>query len=127
MRRLNGGSTGRLLNNDMLLKDFIKTALEREYMGKTIYSCNNTTTFVVYDIIVENGGVDPQWEITLRSKLCCEIMVEQHDWYQKNNPIGNYLVPKELETRWQKGWVEYFGMSFVDNLLPEIAKNPDKN
>lgn len=52
----------------MVIKEFIRKALEQEYLGETIYNWNKSTTFVVDRITVEDGGVDPQWEITLHSK-----------------------------------------------------------
>lgn len=52
----------------MLIKDFIVNALEYKYLGKTIYNWNKSISFVVEVITVEDGGVDPQWEIRFRNK-----------------------------------------------------------
>lgn len=49
----------------MLLKDFFKRALEDKYLGKTILGYDEETRFVVKEVSVEDGGVDPQWQITL--------------------------------------------------------------
>lgn len=46
----------------MLIKDWLRQKLEKEYLGKKI-KAQFGADFVVTSISVEYGGVDPQWEI----------------------------------------------------------------
>jgi len=108
----------------MLLKDFIREALEQKYLGELIYNSQNSTTFEVHKIIVEDGGVDPQWEIKLCSKLCEEAGNEQREWQQKYNPKGGNLPPNS--DRWRMGNAEYFYMTSATNKMPEIVEGDDE-
>lgn len=111
----------------MILKDFIREALERKYLGKTVYNWDKSCTFTVHKITVEDGGVDPQWEFSLYSKLCEEMIDESRGWQKKNNPLGGNLAPKELEDKWRKGWMESFYMTTANNEMPQIVEPDDEN
>lgn len=108
----------------MKMGEFVKQSLEHKFKGKTIKNWNGTTTFKVHKIIVEDGGVDPQWEISLHSQLCEEMIAEARAWQQQNNPKGGKLAPKELDEKWRKGWAESYSMTLVDSELPEIVEIP---
>jgi hypothetical protein len=108
----------------MILKDFIREALERKYLGELIYNSQNSTTFEVYKITVEDGGVDPQWEIGLCSKLCEQVRHEQREWQQKYNPTGGNLPPNN--ENWRRGNVEYFYMTQATDKMPDIVA-PDED
>jgi len=111
----------------MILKDFIRAALEREYLGTHVYNRERTATFLVHKITVEDGGVDPQWEFNLCSKLCEEMNEEQRKWQKENNLHGGNLAPKELEDRWRKGWMESFYMTNADDVMPELVYCEDED
>ena len=110
----------------MTIGDFVRDALAREYLGETIYNWDKSATFVVHTITVEDGGVDPQWEITFRSKLCCEMDEESGKWYRENSPDGKTPTPPELYEKWRKGYMESFHMTLVENSLPEIVETPEE-
>ena len=110
----------------MTIGDFVRDALAREYIGETIYSWDKSTKFVVYAITVEDGGVDPQWQITFYSKQAIEMNAESAAWHRANNPTGGNLAPKELDDRWRRGWVEHVAVTLVDHKLPEIIETPEE-
>lgn len=106
----------------MLAKEFFRRALEREYLGHTIFNWNNTEKFVVHQITVEDGGVDPQWEISLRSKEFCEAQEERIAWIKQH---GTYNLPPEMEARLQKSYAGNFYFTTADATMPEVTDTPE--
>jgi hypothetical protein len=106
----------------MTVGDFLKEALERKYVGKSIKKPYQDGTFVVAHVEVRDGGVDPQWEISLFSELNRQMNEESRAWQLANNPKGGVLAPKELEDRWRVGWAESQHFTLADQVLPEIVE-----
>jgi hypothetical protein len=106
----------------MTVGDFLKEALERKYVGKSIKKPYEDGTFVVAHVEVRDGGVDPQWEIGLYSELNRQMNEESRAWQLANNPKGGVLAPKELEDRWRVGWAEAQYFTLVDQVLPEVSE-----
>lgn len=106
----------------MTIGEYLKSQLEETFLGKQIKNWNGEFTFTVAHITVENGGVDPQWEISLNSDLYKQMMDESREWQKANNPLGGNLAPKELQERWNKGFVETFTMCFCDDAMPVIVE-----
>lgn len=108
----------------MKLQDYLKTELEKKYLGKTIKNWDGSQTFVVFQIEVKHGGVDPQMEITFCSHFCLAMRGEARDWHTANNPNGGVPVPPELDSKWREGFGESYYLSQVDENLPEIIDAP---
>jgi len=109
----------------MKLSEFVKTELEQVYLGKRIKNWIGSTTFIVEQISVVDGGVDPQWEISLHSKLCNEMRSESKEWYAKNSPDGRTPTPHDLYEHWCKGYMESYTMNYCNDNMPEIVEDSD--
>ena len=105
----------------MKLKEFIKEKLEEKYLGKEIKSWNDKI-FVVHEVSVEDGGVDPQTEICLRSKFNIDISNQYLDWTKKYNENGgsSHLVPIELKKNWEIACNESWYMTNVEDEMPDL-------
>ena len=109
----------------MTIGELLREALERKYKGRRIKLSRGEGEFVVDHVEVSDGGVDPQWEITISSELCKQMNAEASAWQTANNLLGGVMAPKELEEQWRRGWVESYFFTNCDQVLPEIIKVPE--
>lgn len=106
----------------MKLKELVKEALEQKYLGKRIKSQCFDNTFIVEHVSVEDGGVDPQWEILLKSERCRLMCEDAKAWQLANNRLGGILPPPELEEYWRAGYKESQYFTLCEQELPEIIE-----
>jgi len=106
----------------MKLSEFIKSKLEEKYLGKSIKNWNGEKSFIVGEISVTDGGVDPQTEISLRSEFGSKCIKEWVEWQNTHNPIGGNLPSSELENKWKVGYLESWYMTSVDDEMPELVE-----
>jgi len=94
--------------------EYLKKKLEDDYLGKSIYTFNKSNSFIVYKITVEDGGVDPQWQILFTSKQYEEVNSDCLDRRRSSNFNG--YSPSELIVL-----NENHGFCWADDDMPEIV------